>query len=90
MRQCRRSLFLRLMAPQALEAVLDRAPLDLALIADEKAGAEDGIARILRQRPSAKRIRILIGPEEGFSWPEVLQAEGVGYKPVSLGPQRRP
>jgi 16S rRNA (uracil1498-N3)-methyltransferase len=39
-------------------------------------------------RPRPAGVRVLIGPEGGFTPEEVAQARGAGYQVVSLGPRR--
>ena len=61
---------------------------DLALIAHEDAAGEHGIFRVLKQHPFVHRVRVLVGPEGGFTDEEVAQAQAAGYQLASLGPRR--
>ncbi len=60
----------------------------LALIGHERTAPEHSLSLALAGQPLARTIRILIGPEGGFTEEEVAQARQAGYAPVSLGPRR--
>ena len=42
----------------------------------------------LLQRPRPRDVRVLIGPEGGFSAGEAAQARAAGFQVASLGPRR--
>ena len=94
MKQSGRSRLVRLAEPQPLADVLrdnSVAPGSgqaLTLIGHERIAPEHSLSLALAGQPSARTIRILIGPEGGFTEEEVAQARQAGYAPVSLGPRR--
>jgi len=94
MKQSGRSRLVRLAEPQPLADVLrynNVAPGSgqaLTLIGHERTAPEHSLSLALAGQPSARTIRILIGPEGGFTEEEVAQARQAGYAPVSLGPRR--
>jgi len=88
MKQCGRSRLVRLAAPQPLAAVLGQGDVDLALLAHEQAAPDRSLVRVLAAHPAAPSLRVLIGPEGGFTDEEVEAARQAGYAPVSLGPRR--
>jgi 16S rRNA (uracil1498-N3)-methyltransferase len=57
------------------------------LIPHERGDGRPPVLQALQRRP-LDRVRVLIGPEGGFTDDEVRQAQGAGYTPVSLGPRR--
>ncbi len=63
---------------------LDPGPMTLLLFPWEE-GTEP-IKNVLRQKPGARNIVVLIGPEGGFSSVEAGMAEEKGFHLVSLGP----
>ena len=92
MKQSGRSRLVRLAEPQPLADVLRYNSVDpgqaLALIGHERTAPEHSLSVALAGQPSVHTIRILIGPEGGFTEEEVAQARQAGYAPVSLGPRR--
>ena len=94
MKQSGRSRLVRLAEPQPLADVLRYNSVDpgsgqaLALIGHERTAPEHSLSLALSGQPTARIIRILIGPEGGFTEEEVAQARQAGYAPVSLGPRR--
>jgi len=96
MKQSGRSRLVRLAEPQPLADVLRYNSIDsgsgpgqaLALIGHERTAPEHSLSVALAAQPSVRTIRILIGPEGGFTEEEVAQARQAGYAPVSLGPRR--
>jgi len=46
----------------------------------------ESIKNVLRRNPDAENIVVLIGPEGGISAAEAEAAKGMGFHPVSLGP----
>jgi len=63
---------------------LDAGPRPLLMLLWEE-GTEP-IKKILRQKPEAEDIVILIGPEGGYSSAEAMAARDKGFHLVSLGP----
>lgn len=88
MKQCGRSRLVRLAGPQPLTDVLQNTHTDLAFIAHEQAATEHNLAVALAEEPSFRTIRILIGPEGGFTEDEIAEAAQAGFPPASLGPRR--
>jgi len=88
MKQCGRSRLVRLAEPQPLANVLHDTSADLAFIGHERTAPEHNLAVALAGQPSFHTIRILIGPEGGFTEDELAEAGQAGYAPVSLGPRR--
>lgn len=88
MKQCGRSRLAQLTKPQSLAHVFQDTGVDLAFIAHEQAASAKNLASALARQPTARRIRILIGPEGGFTAEEMAEAQQAGYTPVSLGPRR--
>jgi 16S rRNA (uracil1498-N3)-methyltransferase len=87
MKQCGRSRTLCLTEPQPLKSVLQAAS-DLSLICHEQADPAQALPAVLSRHPDARQLRVLVGPEGGFSDEEVRQAVAAGYLSVSLGPRR--
>ena len=69
-------------------AVLRDAPAyDLALLAHEADGAAP-LPRVLSALPTPPaRVLVIVGPESGFTAPEVAAARKAGVQVVSLGPR---
>ena len=103
MKQCGRSRLVRLAEPQPLANVLRDTSADpgsslsprrrgsgqvLAFIGHERTAPEHNLAVALAGQPSFRTIRILIGPEGGFTEDELAEAGQAGYAPVSLAPRR--
>ena len=88
MKQSGRSRLARLAVPQPLAHILQDTDVDLAFIAHEQTAPAHSLARALARQPTARRIRIVIGPEGGFTEDEIAEAQQAGYAPVSLGPRR--
>lgn len=88
MKQSRRSRLVTLAEPRDFEAELAEAAFDLSLIAHERIDPEDHLLAVLARHPEARRLRVLVGPEGGFSEEEIRAAEAAGFRPVSLGPRR--
>ena len=88
MKQSGRSRLAQLAEPQPLARVLHGDAVDFACIAHEQTEPAHSLAAALARHPAARRIRILIGPEGGFTDEEVAEAQRAGYAPVSLGPRR--
>ena len=88
MKQCGRSRLTRLRAPEQLLQLLEAPAWNTAFLAHEQADPAETLAEALRGCASHARLRILVGPEGGFTDNEVLAAENSGYRVVSLGPRR--
>jgi len=80
-RQCLRARLPLLEAPLPLEQALRAAPEPLRLIMSERGGAP------LRSFSPAGPLRVLVGPEGGFSAAELQSASAAGWRAVSLGPR---
>ena len=84
LKSCRRSFLPRIAELQDFSGVL-AGPEALKLIFWEEERGR-GLPGILGQsRPGS--VRALIGPEGGFSAPEVAQARAAGFQVMSLGPR---
>ena len=84
MKQCRRSYRPEIATPLTLRQFLDesdRSDLNLAFIPGDKFAPLDSI----RFGSGISRVSILVGPESGFSEPEVDYILAAGFLPVSLG-----
>lgn len=85
MKQSRRTLAPEIDGPVTLSAFLSApAPDGVGLLASP--AAENTISVALRQPESLTDVRILVGPEGGFSPAETLAAEKAGYVPFRLSP----
>ncbi len=85
LKSCRRSHLPQLEPPRDFAGVL-AGPEEVKLLCweEERSG---GLKTVLKgPRPGA--VRLLIGPEGGFSPDEVARARDEGYRSVSLGPRR--
>lgn len=87
MKQSQRCRLVELHEPTTFEDALVGA-FDLSLLCHEQAGVERHVLDVLRAQRGARRIRVWIGPEGGFSDDEVACAAAAGFLPVSLGPRR--
>ena len=84
-KSCQRSLLPSIETPQDIATVL-KGPEECKLIfwEEERGG---GLNSFLK-RPRPKGVRILVGPEGGFSPAEADQARAAGFHVASLGPRR--
>ncbi len=84
--QCERGRVPKLLLPMQLKNALlqESAQLNLVLNVDE---AHLGLKQALNQAPTASSIRLLIGPEGGFSSEEIALAQKADYASVTLGPR---
>jgi len=84
-KSCQRSLLPDIEPPQDFVAALT-GPEEVKLIfwEEERRG---GLNAFL-QRPRPRDVRVLIGPEGGFSPQEAAMAREAGFQVVSLGPRR--
>lgn len=85
-RQCRRGMVPQLFAVHRWDEVLENlGAWDVKLILDTQAGAwslREGIGK-----GRTDRVAIIVGPEGGFSREEIIQAQGCGAVPVTIGPR---
>ncbi len=86
MKQCRRSYRPEIATPLTLRQFLeesDRGDVNLAFIPGDNSVPLDSV----RFDGRIDRATILVGPESGFSEPEVEKINAAGFKMVSLGPR---
>ena len=84
-KQCRRSHFAHLFAPQGLEECLGRVNhLDLLILLWE-GEKRQGLKEILRNHGEAKSVGLFVGPEGGFTDKEVELAVQSGCLPATFG-----
>ncbi len=84
LKSCQRSCLPEISPPQEFAAVLSGPePVKLIFWEEERHG---GLKEHLKAAASA--VRLLIGPEGGFTASEVTQAREAGFEVVSLGPRR--
>lgn len=86
MKQCRRSYRPEIATPLTLRQFLDesnRDDLNIAFLPGEKSVSLDS----LHFAANIGRVSILVGPEAGFSEPEIDRVRAIGFTPVSLGPR---
>ena len=84
LKSCRRSLLPRIESPRDYAAVLPGPEVIKLLFWEENLGG--GLQAVLSQ-PRPASIKVLIGPEGGFSPQEAAQAQELGFQVVSLGPR---
>ena len=85
LKSCQRLYLPEISAVQEYPAILSGLE-EMKLICYEK-DREGGLQTFL-SRPRPSGVRILIGPEGGFTPEEVVRAQDAGYRVVSLGPRR--
>ncbi|MEW6657818.1 MAG: RsmE family RNA methyltransferase [Thermodesulfobacteriota bacterium] len=85
LKSCRRSSLPRIALPQDFSGVLAGPEAVKLIFWEEERGR--GLEGILGQ-PCPGSVRVLIGPEGGFSAREAAQAREAGFQVVSLGPRR--
>ena len=88
MKQCGRSRIPHLHQPLPFTDIFTADDAHVRMIAHEKAGLRNSLPAEIETAGPTSRIRILTGPEGGFTDEELRQATLCGYKPVSLGPRR--
>lgn len=88
MKQSGRSRLPRLGAPEQFMQLLEAPAWNAAFLAHEQADPTETLAAALQGCAAHARLRILVGPEGGFTNDEVCSAENRGYRVVSLGPRR--
>lgn len=84
-KSCQRSVLPEIEAVQDFAEVLP-GPEELKLIFWEE--ERGGGLQSLLARPRPDVVRVLIGPEGGFSATEIAQAQAAGFGVASLGPRR--
>lgn len=85
LKSCQRLFLPEILPPQEFAAVLHgHEEAKLLFYEEERQGGL--AARLNRPRPHS--VRLLIGPEGGFTPKEVAQAREAGFEVVSLGPRR--
>ncbi|MDT8420560.1 MAG: RsmE family RNA methyltransferase [Desulfuromonadales bacterium] len=85
-KQCRRADLPELWTPlEWRECLQEAVQADLALIFYE--GHERSSLRSALQVFSGQRLALIVGPEGGFTDPEIAQARQSGLVPVGLGPR---
>ena len=83
-RQCRRSFLPQIKPLQKLSAVIEGQTSDLKLVLWE-AGSVALADALPEERPSG--VRLLIGPEGGFTAQEIDNISAAGFRAVHLGPR---
>ncbi len=85
LKSCQRSLLPQIDAPREFPEVL-AGPEEMKLMfwEEERAGG----LKLWLDSPRPRTVRVLIGPEGGFSSQEVELARQAGFKAASLGPRR--
>lgn len=84
-KQCRRSRLVEISSPKTFEDILALAPkFDHCIAFWEKASHP---LSSLTPLEGANRTILLIGPEGGFSEPEMAGASAAGFTPYTLGPR---
>jgi 16S rRNA (uracil1498-N3)-methyltransferase len=86
LKSCQRQLTPKIDHPQSFAAVLQGPEAVKIMFWEEK--RRSGPERLLRDRPAPDSVRILIGPEGGFSAEEAEQARTAGFELLALGPRR--
>ncbi|MDD2900860.1 MAG: RsmE family RNA methyltransferase [Syntrophales bacterium] len=84
LKSCRRSLVPRIEEPVDFTTALSGPETLKLLFWEEELGG--GLKAFLSQ-PRPQSVRVLIGPEGGFSPKEAAQAQDAGFAVVSLGPR---
>jgi 16S rRNA (uracil1498-N3)-methyltransferase len=84
-KSCQRSMLPRIEPPRDFAAALE-GPEEVKLIFWEE--ERGGGLHSLLQRSRPRDVRVLIGPEGGFSTGEAALAREAGFQVVSLGPRR--
>jgi 16S rRNA (uracil1498-N3)-methyltransferase len=85
LKSCQR-LYLPEISPVQAWTALLQGPEDVKLLCYEEERGGGLVNRLGRARPTG--VRLLIGPEGGFTPEEVFQAREAGFRVVSLGPRR--
>jgi 16S rRNA (uracil1498-N3)-methyltransferase len=85
LKSCQRLYLPEILPVQDFSAILP-GPEDIKILCYEEERGGGLVSCLRRSRPAG--VRILIGPEGGFTPEEVGQAQEAGYQVVSLGPRR--
>lgn len=88
MKQRRRSRLVNLTDLQSFEAFVRSSTSGIRLICHEDPSVRTSILGELSGKERTNEVRVLIGPEGGFSNEELSLASEFGFRPVSLGPGR--
>jgi 16S rRNA (uracil1498-N3)-methyltransferase len=88
MKQCGRSRLPELVGPTPFAEALPQPDFDRQFICHERAPASTSLQQALGSMPAGPTLRILVGPEGGFTPGEVAAAEEEGALPVGLGRRR--
>ena len=88
MKQCGRSRMIELADVKSLNEILDDEKDSLLLCCHEKESSDSSLYFHLNSYLGHRNVRILIGPEGGFTENEIRLLESRGYKIVSLGSRR--
>ena len=83
-RQSRQSTVSRILPPCPLDEWLGRAPPSSARLILHEGIQHRTLLDLLEAHPSAQRF-LLVGPEGGFSEPEIEKSSKYGFLPVGLG-----
>ncbi|QXM06201.1 16S rRNA (uracil(1498)-N(3))-methyltransferase [Crassaminicella indica] len=86
-KQCKRGIIPKVEAPLSFEEMLNSlADYDLKIIPYEQE-KKVGLKNILSRNKEYKKIAIIIGPEGGFEYEEIIKAHNAGIVPIMLGPR---
>lgn len=86
LKSCQRQLVPQIDSPQSFAAVLQGDEAMKIMFWEEKRAASP--ENLLQVRPTPDSVRVLIGPEGGFSVEEAEQAQEAGFALLGLGPRR--
>lgn len=87
MKQCGAARLPRLEASTRLDRFLAEPVVGLRLVCHESGPDRRPLPDVLRESLSGD-VTVLVGPEGGFSDPEIARTRAAGYIPVSLGARR--
>lgn len=84
-KQCRRNELMQIETPISLMSVVDSMDCQDVDLQIAHPGPETESGQVQKTNPPIGRARILIGPEGGFTEPEVRAALAAGYRGINLG-----